>query len=115
MEKFSQFLVDNWQYISSAIAAIFSIIIIIIKKRPKTLDDFVEALNYSLTLVPQQCAVVEHDGDGSEKKRQVVKFAVNSVRNSLHRELTDAEVALIEKRASVLVEDVLDAPHRSKE
>ena len=114
MEKFSQFLVDNWQYISSAIAAIFSIIIIIVKRRPKTMDDFVRSVDYALTQVASYCSSVEHPGDGEEKKRLVIKFVKNSVHNSLGRELTEKEISIIEKAASEQIEDVLSAPSRSK-
>ena len=114
MEKFSQFLVDNWQYISSAIAAIFSIIIIVVKKRPKTLDDFTSTLESALVEVASLCSLVEHPGDGQEKKRLVIERVKSIVHNSLGRELTKKEIAIIDEVASQQIEQVLNAPHRSK-
>ena len=59
MDTIKDFIVQNWQFISSAILAVLTIIAMLVKKKPQTLDDFVLALHQALMDVPYLKSTVE--------------------------------------------------------
>ena len=104
MDTIKDFIVQNWQFISSAILAVLTIIAMLVKKKPQTLDDFVLALHQALMDVPYFIQKVEHSGDGSLKKLQVQQLTLDKVKEYLRRSLTKTEI----NQSLIFIEDAIE-------
>lgn len=115
MNTFIDFLVKNWQFISTIITTLLLVILLIIKKRPKSIDDFSNILDIVITKVPDfviQAENVLGAGNGSEKKMLVINYALKEFKRLLGRDLTtnESDTAILQFSSSI--EAVLNAPQK---
>ena len=108
-----KFLEDYWQYISVALVFIFEIIIMIVKRRPMSLDAFQSAWDSALKKIPSFIVLAESLSDeytGSGKKEIVLNRTLKYIQDELGRELTDKEEARVEGSISAFIEAILYCP-----
>lgn len=106
----SQFVKDYGLYILQAIAVIIGFITIFCKKRPKTLDDFVDCIHQCQTLLPTIISDVECPGYGARKKDTVILRSLGYAYKILGRKLTDNEEKIFVSAMSDSIEDILSTP-----
>ena len=113
-----EFVLENWDKIAIiAITIITSLIYIIIKRKPFTLDNFKEAAYKVVSLVPSLCEQAETEygaGHGEDKKRYVISCCMLLAKNILSREITKDEAIFISDQVGEAIEDVLSAPARKE-
>lgn len=112
METFLNFLVNYWQYISVGLVFIFEIILLIVKKRPMSLDAFQSAWNEAMKKIPSYIYAIEHHDElsGEGKKEAVVQRTLSYISGELDRELTEKEVSRVEGSISAFIEAILYCP-----
>lgn len=112
METFLKFLKEYGVYLAAGFEILLTIILMIIKKRPKTIDDFLEAVHAALLKIPAFASSLEEPGNGESKKKNVLELVRLRVSKILDRSLTDTEKAYIDEKAAVQLEAVLAAPQK---
>lgn len=116
MQELLNFMRDNWQWLSSLLAfLVLEIIVLITKKKPLSLDEFDEAYNKVLQLVPGLISLIEESvgpGSGSIKKEIVIDKALTRMEFYLHRDLTQIEADVVSKGVSDFVERVMASPQK---
>lgn len=113
MDVLIAFLKDYKEYILlafSLILVLLDFLILFIKRRPKTYDDFKQCLSDVLSVLPSLILSVEEPGNGSAKKEKVLKSALEIFKNRLGRCLSDSENSIVEKVVSRQVEIILSTP-----
>lgn len=112
MSDFLQILNDYKEIIVSCAVFLLVLLAILLKKRPKTLDDFKFAVSEALNLVPSLVIKVERPSNGAEKKSQVIDACLVAVSSYLGRPLTDSEKSYVRKEADITIEGVLSTPKK---
>lgn len=115
MEEVLTFLKENYQLIISLSILILSLISIVVKKRPKTLDDFIQVSGQVIGKVAEWVKQVEIPGHGDDKKIAVINLALKEAKKKLGRNLSETEIVSIYKQVGSQVESVLDAPSKKGE
>lgn len=111
MEKVLQFLVDYWQFISSGILILLSILLFIFRRKPKSWNEFLDCLSSVLFWVPEAVVTAEMPGeDGVSKKEVALDILLDLVENRLKRELTKKELNCFYQLMSGQIESVLNCP-----
>lgn len=110
---FLQILEKYSQVILSAISIILIFVTMLIKRRPKTFDDFIGVVSEACLQVPLLTAAVEQPGHGEEKKQTVIQSVVHSVNTKLKRQMTSSEEAYVRDKAALQIEMSLSSPKRS--
>lgn len=106
----SQFVKDYGIYILQAIAVIIGFITIFCKKRPKTLDDFVDCIHQCQTLLPTIISDIERPGCGAIKKEEAIIRCICNAKHILGRDLSDNEEKIFVSAMSESIEDILSTP-----
>lgn len=114
MEEFLSFCRSHLDLIASLLTLIVSVILVLIKRRPKTIDDFVFALNEIRTQVSIFCERVEVPGNGIEKKNKVIDLSLAMLSRLIGRELSGKEIDYASKLISSDIENVLNAPTKKE-
>lgn len=111
-EDVVSFLRDNWSFISTGILTVLSIVILIVKKRPKKWDELNQIITQCIAKVPGfVCEAEEMNGyTGLDKKNFVVSWCFQFIENTLKRDLTLSEEQYAYKAISYFIEAVLTAP-----
>lgn len=112
MNTFLQILVDYWPYISTCILALLIFILLLIKRRPQTIDEFYIILNQVLRLIPGLVLKFERPGHGEEKKQAVIEACISNIKYLLHRSLSDYELDVVKRTCSGTIEEILAAPQK---
>ena len=114
MKEIFDFCRQNLVLIVGILTLVVEIIFVIIKRRPKTLDDFIFALTEVRTEVANIVSYVEVPGNGQEKKAKVIDIASKLLCKLLGRELTDKEKVYAVKLFETDIENVLSAPTKKE-
>ena len=112
MQAFIEFIQAYWQYISFGILIFIEVLLIILKKKPITLDVFLDAVRQCICNLPKMINHVERPGDGEDKKDEVIDFCVDFVSDILNRNLTAEEVNYVVNVCSDHIEKVLSTPQK---
>ena len=88
------------------------LLILILKNRPRTLDDFSSCLEYVKNILPDLIVSVEHPGDGQSKKNLVIKGAAKVFSRRFGRDLSVSEYNIIQKAISEQIEIILSTPQK---
>lgn len=112
--EFVNYLKEHPELIASAVCVVLTIILLFIKRRPKTVDEFSAFLSDVLTLVASKVKNVEVPGHGDEKREKVITSCVQEMSKRLQRKLSSQEESVIRFEVSEQIDDVLDAPHRKE-
>lgn len=105
-----QFVKDYGLYILQAIAVIIGFITIFCKKRPKTLNDFMDCIYQCQAMLPTLISSVERPGDGALKKEEVLLASLGKASLILGRKLSSDEIRVFNKCMSESIEDILSTP-----
>lgn len=114
MDSFFDFLKQNWSVILTISFLIIETVFIFIKRKPKSVDDFVSSLNEVLALVPEYVSRIECPGYGEKKKATVIKFCLDRLEKSLGRGLSDKEIETVSTRVGEKIETVLSTPKKKE-
>ena len=112
MEKFLEFMNTYKEVILTCVAIIITLVGVLIKRKPKTIDDFKLAVSEVLALVPDLIIKVERPNCGMEKKLEVINACVDGVKKSLGRELSNSEILYLKDEVSKQIEEVLSTPKK---
>lgn len=110
MKSFFDFIIENKELIISILTFIVGVIAILVKRKPKTIDDFKLACAEALDLIPELVIKVEVPSKGAEKKLKVISMVKSLVCKSLGRCLTSSEESYITEEASKKIEVALSTP-----
>lgn len=113
MDSFIQFLSEYKSVLVGGFTLVLTIVLLFIKKRPKTIDDFLliidEVCAFSL---PSFISKVEVPGNGLSKKKEVRDLALSKVSRLLGRSLSDSEKTLALKTIDESIEAILSTPQK---
>lgn len=112
MDSFINFLREYKELLVSSLAVLLTFICILLKRKPKTLDDFTFALSDVLNTVPSLVAKVEEPKNGEAKREKVLSASLRLMSSSLQRALTSQERSIVIKSVSEQIESVLTAPQK---
>lgn len=108
-----EFLQAYWFYLYAFIVVLFDILILVIKRRPKTLDDFTLILNESFSsYLPALISKFEEPGKGEIKKIHVIDCMRSIIAHRLGRKLSPKEEKIFEKFVSESIESILSTPQK---
>ena len=107
---FVNFLKDYGVYILTFVCFVVEIVFIFIKRKPKTVDDFLYCLNEIRTLVPLYVSDAERPGNGEIKKAAVIQVLTSLFEQKLGRKITDKESVIVADFLANDIEAVLTAP-----
>ena len=68
MNDFIEFLKTYWFQLATGLFSVIEIILIVIKRKPKSIDDFRLAVSEVLTFIPEYVKKVEKPGNGEDQK-----------------------------------------------
>lgn len=111
---FVDYLLEHPELIASSILFVLTLILMFIKRRPKSLDEFVMLLDDVCKSIPEWTSAVESPGNGVQKREKVISLGLSAMANAMKRPLTDRECAVCRITFSDQIEKVLDAPHRKE-
>lgn len=114
MTEFIEFCREYGVYILTFACFVVEIIFIFIKRKPKTVDDFLYCLNEIRLKVPNVVAAVEAPGNGEVKKATVIKYLTKDFEKVLGRKITERECVIVSDLISKDIEAVLAAPHKKE-
>lgn len=114
MTEFVNFCREYGLYILHVLSLIIGVIFIIIKRKPKTVDDFLYCLNEIRLLVPQVVNEVECPGNGESKKAAVIECLINLFEKTLGRKTTEKEKEIAANLLSSDIEVVLSTPQKKE-
>lgn len=114
MNAFIEFLKEYWFQLVCGLYAILMIVLVIIKRKPKSITDFKLCLQEALARVPEYVIHVEEPGNGEQKLARVVKLGLAFISNKLGRSLIGDEVALCLEQIVKKVETVLSTPTKKE-
>ena len=109
------FLKSYGELIASGILFVMAVITLIVKRRPKTVDDFVQMIALVVEQLPTMIDSVERPGDGVLKKDEVLNAALKLAYKILGRNLTDNEINTVRKKVGDQIEAILSTPHKKEE
>ena len=114
MNQFIEFMREYWFQLATGVFAVVEIILIIVKRKPKSIDDFKLVLEEVLAAVPELVISRERPGEGSTKKLEVITSCIALVSNKLGRKLTDSEKGIITSQVASKIETVLSTPTKKE-
>lgn len=110
MTEFFEFCREYGVYFLTLLCFIIEIIFLVVKRRPKSIDDFKLAFEEALALVPELVISRERPGEGELKKKEVITSCSYLVSRLLGRKLSDYETVIIRDAVSDKIETVLSTP-----
>ena len=110
MTELFNFLKEYGVYILTFACFVIELVFIFIKRKPKTVDDFLYCLNEIRTLVPLYVSDVEVPGNGDIKKSTVIQVLTSLFEKKLGRKITDRECVILTEFLDKDIEAVLTAP-----
>ena len=118
MDEVKQFFIQNWQLLASALLFLIAFISALVTRRKKGYSFSDILLGLLAKHIPEWTREAEAEfgaGEGEKKKVSVLNTALNFVRKTLGRCLSEEETSFIVTEASNLIEDVLEAPEKKEE
>lgn len=112
MESFIKFIQQYWQFISAGILLFVEVLILILKKRPQTFDDFTHAVDEVVKELPKIISCYEVPGHGDEKKSEVIEMAYKYLFSILNRDLCVREDSYFKEVISKQIELILSTPQK---
>lgn len=112
MNNFINFLQEYKSLIVSFATFILTLILIFIKRRPKTLDDFVSSLDEVLVTVPSIINSVECPGNGLAKKKEVLSISIHLLQKKLGRDISKSELDYAYRKIDSSIELILSTPQK---
>lgn len=113
MESFVNFIKEYGALLLAALSVIVGVIAAIIKRRPKTLSQFLNCCDEVALKIPAYVSQFESKfgaGHGTEKKTAVLTTCLELLKDLLGRDTDEAEGNYAFKLFSGFIEMVLDTP-----
>ena len=112
MKDFTDFLLHHYRDIALVIISVLIFVSMLIKRRPKSYDEFMTVLKSSLLYVPGFINDVEaEEGLTSHQKKELcLSLLLDFVQERLKRDLTEKELLTFFNSFSSYIEKVLDTP-----
>lgn len=101
-------------YILAIFSILLELIVILIKRKPKTFDDFVSILSECALSLPSMISSVEVPGKGYEKKIAVIDSFKKLVSKKLGRALSNKEMKIFSDFVSSQIELILTTPQKKE-
>lgn len=114
MTEFIEFCREYGVYLLTFACFVVEIIFIFIKRKPKTIDDFLFCLNEIRVFVPDLIKQVETPGNGDVKKATVIKVCGELLEKKLGRKITEKECAVLSNLVGQDIEAVLSTPKKKE-
>lgn len=112
MSQFLSFIKENKELIISALTLALTLVCVLVKRKPKTLDEFTLAVSDVVSCVAVLVSKVEKPGEGQSKKNEVLNIALHLVSQKLGRKLSNKEREILIDKVSEQIEEVLKAPQK---
>lgn len=112
MSAFIEFLKEYKEVLVSGFCLISTIVLILIKRRPKTIDDFLMIVDEVCLSLPTLINKVECVGNGLAKKKEVRSSALGVISKQLGRSLSESEISFALKTIDSSIEDILSTPQK---
>jgi len=112
MQEFIAFIKEYKEVLIGAVCVLISIISLFIKRKPKTLDDFLVLLKEVCLSLPELINQVEESGHGDRKKFLVQTSAINLMSKKLGRKLTEKEMDVVNSEVAECIEAILSTPQK---
>lgn len=112
MKTFFDFIIEYRKEIIGVLTLIVGVICILVKRKPKSIDDFTLALSEVLYNLPEMITKVEEPSHGAEKKQKVIQSALRLIKLSLGRSLSTSEETIIVSKVSEKIETILATPKK---
>lgn len=115
MEALLNFIKEYGALILAALSVVVGVVAAIIKRRPKTLDEFISIVSEVNNNIPYLVSIQEQrigSGYGDQKKTAVLTEALREVSSHLGRVLSNEESDYCISQFSSMVECVLDTPQK---
>lgn len=112
MENFVNFLIEYKEILVSALGVLLTLIFVIIKRRPKSIDEFLSVLYEVAAILPDLINKVESPGLGEEKKIAVMSTARKLVQKKIGRPLSNDEISHCEVFIGSMIESILSTPQK---
>lgn len=110
MNAFIEFLKQYWFQLVTGLFALIQIILIIVKRKPKSVDDFRLALFEALASIPELVTACERPGEGVLKRTEVEIGCLKYIEKVLGRSLSQNEIDLVKTDVDNKIETVLSTP-----
>ena len=110
--KMIEFLNEYKEVLVSGLAVILTLICMLIKRKPKTIEEFALILNSVLNDLPSLINKVEVPGNGLAKKKEVRSLAISLCEAKLGRHLSSHEEDIAFVNIDKQVEDILTTPQK---
>ena len=114
MTEFIEFCREYGVYLLTFACFVIEIVFIFIKRKPKSIDDFLYCLNEIRLLVPEYVSGVECPGNGDVKKSTVMKILLQKFESRIGRKITEKESEIVANFLSSDIEAVLTAPQKKE-
>lgn len=112
MEDFVKFLNDYKEIIVGVLCLLSTLLCIILKRRPQTIEDLVYIVNDVCNKLPEIINSVERPGFGEDKKNEVERKALLYVSRALGHSLTRSERNYAIAEIDVSIESILSTPQK---
>lgn len=94
---------------------ILEIVLLCIKRKPKTLDDFTSIMREVVSdYLPSFISSIERPGYGEEKKKWVILQAKRVMREELGRDMSPSELKIFANYIPEKIESILSTPEKKK-
>ena len=90
----------------------FDVLLLLLKRKPQTIDDFFHAIEVVVGNLPSYINKVEVPGNGADKRLKVISLARKALLSILGRDLSVSEYRYFETTISGQIEDVLSTPQK---
>lgn len=112
MQEIIRILQDYKEVIIGVLCVFLSFIAILVKRKPKTIDDFLLIVKEVCVSLPDLINSVEMPGNGFSKKVKVENCSLVLVRKALGRELSKTEREFALKEIDSSIEAILSTPQK---
>ena len=107
-----EFLKEYKEVLVSCLAVILTFICMFVKRKPKTIEEFILILASVLNELPTLINKVEVPGNGLAKKKEVRSLAISLCEAKLGRHLSSHEEDIAFVNIDKQVEDILTTPQK---
>lgn len=114
MKEFIDFVREYGLYLLGSLCFVIEVIVILIKRKPKSIDDFKLALTEALSIVPELVISRERPGEGELKKKEVLISCKKLIERRLGRGLSSNESLLVDSAVDTQIETVLSTPTKKE-
>ena len=112
MKTFLEIITEYKIEIISGLCLLISVISLIVKRKPKSIEDFLYILDEVVIQLPRAISDVERPGDGLKKKNEVYEWAINRIASKLGRKLDNTELKMASSAILSQIESILSTPQK---